>query len=83
MAGPSRVADAIPWFGFLSESDQLACLQELRQVAAAWLETGRSMELVETLYAWRATALASWDARYQRANAIDELDEPIPLPRPR
>jgi hypothetical protein len=80
--GAGRVAAAVQWFGFLSDSDQEACLKDLREVAAVWLETGRSAELIETLHAWRATALASWDSRYQRANALDEPDEPLSLARP-
>ena len=81
--GTGEVSHAIPWFGFLSGSDQEACLDELRSVALGALESGRLAQLVETLYSWRATALAVWDERQRRRRSGDDVDEPLALPRPR
>jgi len=81
--GTAQVAGAIPWFGLLSSSDQATCLDELSNVALACLETGRLNQLVEGLYAWRATAIAAWDERQAKLSVGEDREELLPLPRPR
>ena len=67
---------------FLSPHDKAACLQELREVGAAAVQSGRLRPLVETLYAWEATGLAMWDdlQRQERGEAAEE--NPIEIERP-
>lgn len=78
----SAVETVLPWLAFLSEIDHDACLRELREVGATALQTGQLSRLAETLYAWKATALAAWDERRLRERAGYTTDEPIDVPRP-
>ncbi|MGH2364107.1 MAG: hypothetical protein ACRDHX_05575 [Chloroflexota bacterium] len=82
LASGGNVADAIPWFGFLSKPDQTACLREVFEATNGGLETGQLGVLGDVLYAWQATALANWDDRQRQLAGVDGVDDPRSLPRP-
>lgn len=76
------IGTVLPWIVFLGVADRQDCIQELREVGAAALQTGRLARLAETLYTWEATALAAWDERrnHERLGISDE--QPIDVHRP-
>jgi hypothetical protein len=76
------VRTILGWLPLLSPADRQVCLDELHTVAAAALDSGRLGMLVETLHAWEATALATWDAERNRERTGYEDDAPLELPRP-
>ena len=82
LASGGNVADAVPWFGFLSMHDQASCLKEVFEATNGGLETGRLSVLGDVLSAWHATALANWDDRQRQLSGIEDVDKPLPLPRP-
>src|SRR5712691_8882939 len=82
VASGGNVADAIPWFGFLSNHDQESCLKEIFEATNGGLSTGQLSVLGDVLSAWQATALANWDDRQRQLSGIEDVDEPLPLSRP-
>lgn len=79
---PHAVETVLPWITFLTPADRDECIRDLRDVGATSIQTGQLGRLAETLYAWRATALATWDEQRQRERVGYTDDEPIDLPRP-
>jgi len=75
-------ADVMPWLRLLSPTDRQVCLEELRNIAGVVLEMGRLGRLVESLAAWEATALATWDDERNRERQGFREDAPGPLERP-
>lgn len=73
----------LPWLELLPPASRRACLEELRQVAAVALDTGRLGRLAEVLSSWRATALSTWDEQRNRERQGYDEDAPITLERPR
>jgi len=82
LASGGTVADAIPWFEFLSAHDQTICLREIFEATSGGLETGQLNVVSDVLYAWHATALANWDDRRRQLSGIEDIDGPLPLPHP-
>jgi hypothetical protein len=80
---PEIAGTVLPWLRLLSPDSRLLGLEELRAIAGVALETGRLGRLVETLRAWEATALATWDAQRNRERLGYDEDTPVPLARPR
>lgn len=75
-------AEVLPWLRLLSSNDRRACLEELRDIAAVVLETGHLGRLVESLAAWEATALATWDDARNRERQVYGEEVPGLLERP-
>lgn len=71
----------LPWLALLTPEDQEACGHELTASALAAVESGKRQPLVEALDRWRATALATWDAKRTQVNRDERGDAPAPLPR--
>lgn len=78
---PQQAVD-LSWLSLLTPADQEACVQELTTTAFAAVESGNLRLLAEALDSWRATALATWDAKRTQAHPGERDDAPIRLPRP-
>lgn len=72
----------LSWLRLLSPENRRLCLEELRDIAAVALDTGRLGRLVDSLRAWETTALATWDERRNRERAGYDEDAPLALERP-
>ena len=79
---PEASAEVLPWLRLLAPQDRQPCMEEVRDIAAVALDTGRVGRLAESLRAWEATALAAWDAELNRQRTGYEEDAPLPLDRP-
>lgn len=80
---PGIVGEVLPWLGLLAPGSRTACLEELRAIAGVAFESGRLGRLVETLRAWEATALATWDEQRNRERLGYDDDAAVGLARPR
>jgi hypothetical protein len=78
----AAIEAVLPWIALLSSSNRAECVRELREVGTASLHTGQLSRLAETLYAWEATALATWDDRRTRERLGEQTEDPVDLPRP-
>lgn len=84
-AGPAAAGPAtfgLDWMGLLTAEDRIACVEDVRRATIAALESGRLSGLATLLNQWRATALATWDARQRRDRQEYRVEEPRPLDRP-
>ncbi len=70
---------AIPWLSFLETEEQEECLRDIVETLKVSLETGKLSTLADTLAEWRATALATWDERRNRARVGYRDDAPVPV----
>lgn len=80
--GLGAVEAIIPWITLLSPTDRKAFLQELREIGAVALQSGRLGRLADVLYAWEATALATWDEERDRESLGSRDEAPVDVPRP-